>query len=74
MRMIAASTAPVEIGIPNISPTTSRTCRRESRYTPASTPMCACNLGANGDHDTPAGSSASRGRRQHGQRNLTRSY
>jgi hypothetical protein len=61
MRMIAASTAPVEIGIPNISLTTSRNSRRESRYIPASTPMCVRSRGADVDHNTPAGMEVSTG-------------
>ena len=74
IRMIAASTAPTEIRMLNTSCTTSRTCRRDSRYTPASIAMCASNRAANADHDTPAGRSASLGLPQHGQRNRSSSY
>ena len=74
MRMITASTAPSEIGIPNISPITSRTWRRDSRYTPASVAICASSRGANAGHDTPTGRSASLGRPQHEQRKRIRSY
>ena len=74
MRMIAASTAPSEIGMLNTSTTTARTCRRERRYTPAMVAICASNRAANADHDTPAGRSASLGLPQHGQRNRNSSY